>query len=252
MASGVACSLFNAGFRHILMTEIPEPLAVRRAVSFCEAIRHGSQQVEQVQAIKIDDDHNVNNTWGKTAIPIIVDPENFVKNVFQPDILVDAVMAKINTGVSISDAPLVIALGPGFVAGSDAHCVVETNRGHNLGRILYEGTASPDTGIPGAIGGHTISRVLKAPTDGRFESDRSIGDFVQAGSVIGSISKEIVTSKITGTLRGLIHPGVFVTQGLKIGDIDPRGIRSYCFSISEKARALGGSLLEAILRKYNQ
>jgi xanthine dehydrogenase accessory factor len=252
MATGVACRLYRSGFRRILLTEIPQPLAVRRSVSLCEAIIHGSHRVEGVYAIRIDHAGAASEMWGKSAIPIIIDPKNIARNEFGPDILIDAVMAKRNTGVSISDAPLVIALGPGFSAGADAHCVIETNRGHDLGRLLYDGPASPDTGIPGPIGGHTSDRVLRAPCDGLFESDHSIGDIVQSGQQIGTVSKKPVASKLNGTLRGLICPGVAVTQGLKIGDVDPRGIVSYCYTISEKARALGGSVLEAVLAHYNK
>lgn len=252
MATGVACRLYRSGFRRILLTEIPQPLAVRRTVSLCEAIIAGSHSVEGVHAIKIEKIGDTRHIWEKGAIPLIIDPENIARNEFGPDILIDAVMAKKNTGISLSDAPLVIALGPGFSAGFDAHCVIETNRGHDLGRLLYEGPASPDTGIPGPIGGHTSDRVLRAPCDGLFESDHSIGDVVQAGQQIGTVSKKPVVSKLSGTLRGLIRPGVPVTQGLKIGDVDPRGIVSYCYTISEKARALGGAVLEAILAHYNK
>lgn len=252
MATGVACRLFRSGFRRILLTEISQPLAVRRTVSFCEAVIDGSHSVEGVHAIKIEKISHIRQIWEDAAIPIIIDPDNIAKNKFGPDILIDAVMAKRNTGVSITDAPLVVALGPGFSAGTDANCVIETNRGHDLGRLLYDGPASPDTGIPGPIGGHTSDRVLRAPCDGLFESNRGIGDAVMAGQQIGAVSKKPVVSKLSGTLRGLIRPGLTVTQGLKIGDVDPRGIVSYCYTISEKARALGGSVLEAILAHYNK
>lgn len=251
MASGVACRLYRSNFRRIIMTEIPEPLAVRRAVSFCEAVRSDSQLVEGICALRIDRISDASNVWKQGAIAVIPDPENIAKNEFKPDVIVDAVMAKKNTGAGVSDSTFVIALGPGFIAGLDADCVIETNRGHNLGRLFYSGSASQDTGIPGEIAGHTHDRVLRAPCDGIFYSDSKIGDLVSASQQIGSVAGEKVATKLNGALRGLIHPGLTVARGLKIGDVDPRGVVEYCFSISEKSRAIGGSVLEAILRRYN-
>ena len=152
----------------------------------------------------------------------------------------------------MKDAPLVVGLGPGFYAGKDVHLVIETNRGHNLGRIITSGEAAPNTGIPGAIGGFAEERVLRAPGDGNFLSVRNIGDTVIKNELLGSVSGLEVRAGIDGVLRGLIRPNSKVTQGLKIGDIDPRGDVSYCFTISDKARAIGGSVLEAILRRYNR
>lgn len=250
MASGIACRLYRSNLRRIIMTDIHEPLAVRRAVSFCEAIPDGSQIVEGIYALRIDRVSDAPNTWEKHAIPIIPDPENAVKNQFKPDVVIDAVMAKKNTGASIGYAQFVIALGPGFMAGSDAHCVIETNRGHDLGRLFYSGSASPDTGVPGEIAGHTHDRVLRAPCAGLFLSDSKIGDLIINGQPIGSVSGKKVLTKVNGAIRGLIRSGSTVTKGLKIGDVDPRGIVEYCFSISEKSRAIGGSVLEAILSRY--
>ena len=184
-------------------------------------------------------------------MPMLVDPEASCKETLRPDILIDAILAKRNIGTSVNDAPLVIALGPGFCAGRDAHYVVETNRGHDLGRLIREGYASPNTGVPGSIGGHSALRVLRAPTEGVFQSELSIGTHVEEGQVIGYVAGEAVKAQLTGTLRGLIRPGTLVPAHLKIGDIDPRGNGSYCMRISEKAGAIGGAVLEAILRTYN-
>ncbi len=172
-------------------------------------------------------------------------------NALQPDILIDAILAKKNTGTSMESAPLVIALGPGFSAGKDAHYVVETARGHQLGRLISSGYTLPNTGIPGDIAGHTGLRVLRAPTKGVFLSELSIGAHVEEGQLIGLVSNKPVNARLNGVLRGLIRPGTSVTPHLKIGDIDPRGEASYCVTISEKARAIAGTVLEAILRTYN-
>ncbi|MDP6259430.1 MAG: selenium-dependent molybdenum cofactor biosynthesis protein YqeB, partial [Rhodospirillales bacterium] len=170
----------------------------------------------------------------------------------RPDVLVDATLAKRNLGTSIDQASLVIALGPGFEAGTDCHLVIETNRGHDLGRIIDTGRAEANTGVPGGIDGFTTERVLRAPTTGVFETDLDIGVMVQAGDVIGEVAGLPVTAEIDGVLRGLIRPGTEVGDDLKIGDIDPRGEASYCFTISDKARALSGSVLEGIMRSFNQ
>ena len=164
----------------------------------------------------------------------------------------DAVLAKKNIGTRLEQAPLVIALGPGFKAGTDAHIVVETNRGHNLGRILTEGEAEADTGIPGNIGGFTIDRVLKAPAEGIITTRKKMGDPVVAGETVAEIGGVLLQSKIKGVLRGLIREGTWVSVGLKVGDVDPRGNSAYCYTISEKARAIAGSVLEGIMRYYNQ
>ncbi len=251
MATGSACRLYNSGFFRILMTEIEKPLAVRRSVSFCEAVYEKSWTVEGVRAELINHVEEVHELWERKCIPILVDPTVSCLNVFQPDILIDAILAKKNTGTSIQWAPLVIALGPGFSAGKDAHYVLETARGHQLGRLISSGYSLPNTGIPGDIGGHTGLRVLRAPTKGIFLTELSIGAEVEEGQLIGYVAGEPVKAKLNGILRGLIRPGSFVTPNLKIGDIDPRGEASYCVTISEKARAIGGTALEAILRTYN-
>jgi len=251
MATGTAVRLHRSGFRKILMTEIERPLAVRRLVSFCEAVYDGACQVEGVAAARIDKPSDAPRVWENRDIPVAVDPENAAKNVIKPDVLIDATLAKRNLGTSILDASLVIALGPGFVAGEDVHWVVETNRGHNLGRLILKGAADPDTGVPGDIGGETIRRVIRAPAEGVFEPSRDIGAIVEDGQNVGHVGASQVKAGLAGVLRGLIRPHTYVTQGLKIGDVDPRGNLTYCSTISEKARAIAGTVLEAILMKFN-
>ncbi|MDQ7783831.1 MAG: selenium-dependent molybdenum cofactor biosynthesis protein YqeB, partial [Desulfomonilaceae bacterium] len=184
-------------------------------------------------------------------VPVMIDPENRSKEVLEPAVVVDAILAKTNIGTSMTDAPLVIGLGPGFCAGKDVHYVIETNRGHNLGRLIFEGEAAPNTGVPGDIAGRTSQRVLRAPSDGVFESDVRIGTGVQEGQVVGYVGTDPVRAGVSGIVRGLIRPGTTVPRNVKIGDVDPRDDVSYCHTISEKARAIGGTVLEAILMCFN-
>ena len=251
MATGTAVRLHRSGFRNILMTEIERPLAVRRLVSFCEAVYDGESQVEDVAAARIDKPSDALRAWENGGIPVVVDPGNAAKDVIKPDVLVDATLAKRNLGTTIRDASLVIALGPGFVAGEDAHWVVETNRGHNLGRLILKGAADPDTGVPGDIGGQTVRRVIRAPAEGIFEPSLDIGAIVEEGQSVGQVGASQVKAGLAGVIRGLIRPHSYVTGMLKIGDIDPRGNLAYCSTISEKARAIGGTVLEAILMRFN-
>jgi xanthine dehydrogenase accessory factor len=251
-ASGIACRLYRANFKRILMLETANPLAVRRQVSFCEAVHEGSMNVEGIEAVRVTDDVELNAVWSSGSIAVRVDPKaESLKNSGQ-NVFIDATLAKRNLGTSISDAPLVIALGPGFTAGIDCHVLIETNRGHDLGRLITTGMAETNTGIPGTIAGYTKERVLRAPTDGLFTTSKQIGDPVKKGDIIGMVGSTEVTAQLDGILRGLIRPGSSVTNRLKIGDIDPRSEAGYCFTISEKARALGGAVLEAILAVYNR
>ncbi|MGD2124891.1 MAG: selenium-dependent molybdenum cofactor biosynthesis protein YqeB [Desulfobacteraceae bacterium] len=249
LASGVAWRLHHCGFR-LFITEIDQPMAVRRKVSFCEAVYDGQAVVEGVKALLVRDAQDVYKVWDQGHIPVLVDPKAEAKHVIRPDVLLDAILAKKNLGTSADDAPLVIALGPGFEAGKDAHFVVETNRGHNLGRLLKKGSAEPNTGLPGPVQGITEDRVLRAPANGKWENAVEIGDLVSQGDLIGSVAQQPVQAKIDGILRGLIRPGINVTKGLKIGDIDPRGMKAFCYTISEKALAIAGGVLEGILRSY--
>jgi xanthine dehydrogenase accessory factor len=250
MATGVAWRLSKSHFR-VALTERPQPLAVRRAVSFCEAAYEGKKVVEGAEAVRVLSPQEIAREWARNRIPLLEDPELEVLETLKPDVLVEATLSKRNTGVSIGDAPLVIALGPGYEAGRDVHYVVETNRGHNLGRLYEKGSAEPNTGVPGEIAGMTHNRVLRAPSDGIFETDQSLGQAVNPGDVIARVGRDEVVAQIGGILRGLIRTGIPVTRGLKVGDIDPRGQADYVNTISEKARAIGGAVLEAILRVYN-
>ena len=252
MASAIAWRLYMANFRKILMLEIANPLAVRREVSFCDAVYDGEKYVEKVKGLRVQNPDEIKVCWEKGEIAVVVDPQWQTLKLLQPMVIVDAVLAKKNLGTNRDEASLVIGLGPGFTAGKDVHLVIETNRGHNLGRIISSGEAEPNTGIPGAIGGFAEKRVLRAPADGLFRSVRNIADHVKKDEIIGSVAGADVRARIDGVLRGLIRPNNQVTEGLKIGDIDPRAEVSYCYSISDKARAIGGSVLEAILRVYNR
>lgn len=222
-------------------------MAVRRGVSFCEAVFEKRQEVEGVVACLVNAPSEIEEVWASGHIPVIVDPEVRVKDFIKPDVLVDAILAKVNLGTRIDDAPLVIGMGPGFEAGRDVHLVVETNRGHNLGKVIFDGKAEENTGIPGPIEGFTSERVLRAPQAGAFRSAKEIGDTVKAGETVGFVNEAPVKAGISGVLRGLIRPGSQVKAGFKLGDIDPRGQRDYCFTISDKARAIAGGVLEATM-----
>lgn len=249
LASGIAWRLYQSGFK-VFITEIAKPLAVRRKVAFCEAVYDGQAEVEGVEAMLIQKAEEIYSAWDQSKIPLLVDPQCEAKGFIEPQVIVDAILAKKNLGTSIDDAPLVIALGPGFEVGKDAHFVVETNRGHNLGRLITSGTADPNTGIPGPVQGFTTERVLRAPASGEWQNTLDIGAEVKKGDLVGSVNKVPVKAQISGVIRGLIRSGIAVTEGLKLGDIDPRGNKEFCYTISEKSRALGGTVLEAILRVY--
>jgi xanthine dehydrogenase accessory factor len=251
MATGVAHRLFRSGFR-LCLTEIAEPLAVRRGVSFCEAVFEKEKAVEGVTARLVQGKDAILRAWGEGWIPVVIDPVAAIGRSIHPHVIIDAILAKKNTGTSMTEAPLVIGLGPGFRAGGDVHLVVETNRGHNLGRVIERGEAEPDTGIPGDIRGYTTERVLRAPAQGRIRTKKQIGDSVEAGEEVAEIDGMPIRTKISGVLRGILRDGTHVQEKMKTGDIDPRGARESCFTISEKARAIGGGVLEAILMRYNR
>ena len=251
MATGVVHRLTRSDFR-VCITEIQAPLAVRREVAFCEAVFEGRKEVEGLVARRVADTKEILEAWEEGMIPLLVDPECKIREVLKPQVLVDAIMAKRNMGTRRRDAPLVIGLGPGFHAGKDVHLVVETNRGHNLGRVIEEGEAEPDRSIPGEIRGYTWERVLRAPRSGQLLGSKKIGDQVKKGEVIARVEGIPVEAGIDGVLRGILRDGLSVHEGMKVGDIDPRGIRAHCFTISDKARAIGGGVLEAILMRYNQ
>lgn len=247
LASGVAARLLRCGFP-VVMTELPQPLMVRRAVCFGEAVIQGEVRVEEIVARRAADVTAARSILAQGAIPVLIDPGATCRVELAPAVLVDAIMAKRNTGTTIHDAPRVIALGPGFVAGQDCHAVVETQRGHWLGRVYWQGEALPDTGVPGEIAGKVVaSRILRAPMDGVVEGLARIGDRVEADQVIARVAGVELRAGCNGILRGLIRGGTTITAGTKIGDIDPRAERDYCFTISDKSLAIGGGVLEAIL-----
>jgi xanthine dehydrogenase accessory factor len=251
MASGVAHCLYQANFSRIVMMETAAPLAIRRLVSFSSAIHSGETSVESVGGVRAENRSDVRSAWAKNKIPIIADPHWVMAKQLKANVIIDAILAKKNLGTTTKEAEMVIALGPGFVAGKDAHVVIETNRGHNLGRLIFSGGAEKNTGIPGVIGGYSTERVLRAPVAGLFIAKKKICDIVQAGECIGTVKDQSVRAEIGGVIRGLINDGSPVSKGLKIGDIDPRGQTDYCFSISDKARAIGGAVLTSIMMQYN-
>jgi xanthine dehydrogenase accessory factor len=246
LASGVAHRLHRCGFP-VAMTEIAQPTVVRRPVSFAEAVFDGRHEVEGVFARVVGGLPEVKTTLERGEIPVLIDPGAASALRLQPLVLVDAIIAKYNTGTRITDAPLVIGLGPGFIAGVDVHAAVETRRGHNLGRVILDGGAEPNTGIPGPIAGYGLERLINAPEDGVFEPCVAIGILVKAGETLGQVGGCLVQTPIDGVLRGLIRGGVPVYRGQKMGDVDPRGRVEYCYTISDKARAIAGGVLETIL-----
>lgn len=246
LATGIACRLFKSGMK-VVATELSRPLVIRRTAAFASAIFEGEIIIEEVKA-RLVDKLSGNFT---DYIPIIIDPHCEILKTFIPHVLVDARMMKHNPDTDINMAPLVIALGPGYEAGVHVHKVIETMRGHYLGRIIEKGYAMTDTGTPGELGGETAKRIIRAPLDGIFQAGKEIGDHVSEGEMIGKIENLDIKSSLSGILRGLIKDGHYVHKGLKIGDVDPRCKPEYIYTISDKARALGGSVLEAILSEFS-
>ncbi|HJM36471.1 MAG: molybdenum hydroxylase [Dehalococcoidales bacterium] len=251
LASGVAHRLSQCHFR-VCLTETPHPQAVRRGIAFCEAVYEGEKEIEGVVAKLVSSSDRIYEMWREGSLPLLVDPENKVRETINPDVLVDAIIAKKNLGTRLTDAPLVIGLGIGFIAGKDVHAVIETNRGHNLGRILRHGKAEADTGIPGEIAGFSVERVWHAPAGGRFSTPKRIGDQVAANEVVAFVDDQPVKTLIGGVIRGLLRDETEVYKGMKLGDIDPRGIGEYCYTISDKSRTIAGGVLETILSHFNQ
>lgn len=251
LASGIALRLYRAGFQ-ILMTEIAVPTTVRRTVAFSPAVYLGRMQVEDVTGVLCDSVDMAEKEIGNGNIAVMVDEHADCIREFQPDVMVDAILAKRNLGTHMTDAPFVIGVGPGFTAGEDCHCVVETKRGHYLGRCIWSGSAIPNTGIPGLIGGYGLERLIKAPADGTFRGCVEIGAEVKAGDIVGYVDETPVKVQIDGVVRGLLQDGVNVTTGMKSGDVDPRCEVKHCFTVSDKASAIGGGVLEAILNHQYQ
>ena len=245
LATGVALRLYRSGMR-VVICETAAPTSIRRTVCFSEAVRLGETEVEGIAARRAVLPE-VPALLAEGIVPVLADPEGDCIRALRPDAVVDAILAKRNLGTTMDMAPVVVAAGPGFTAGTDCHAVVETMRGHYLGRVIYEGSALPNTNIPGLIGGFAGERVLRAPADGVFQGAKQIGDRVRAGDTVGYVAGEPMICTIDGILRGLLADGVPVTRGMKSGDVDPRCEEAYCRCVSDKALAVGGGVLEAIL-----
>lgn len=245
LASGVAHRLWYAGF-DVIMLELPEPLVVRRTVAFATAVLKGNAEIEGVCARLCPDPSEVADLLTQRIIPVIVDPQGETVAAVQPMMVVDAIMAKRNCGTRINDASFVVGLGPGFTAGQDVHAVIETKRGHTLGKVIYQGSAAPDSGVPGEIQGVSAKRLLRSPADGKLKPLKDIGELVSAGEVVALVEGLEVKAEISGLLRGMVFPGLNVKKGMKIGDVDPRVDVDY-HTISDKARAIAGGVLEAFL-----
>ena len=237
LATGTAVRLYWAGIP-VVMTEVAQPTAVRRTVAFSQCMYDGAAQVEGIAARR---------ALERGEVPVLCDPEAAILRELPFDGVVDAILAKRNLGTAITDAPVVLALGPGFTAGVDCHGVVETMRGHDLGRLLTRGSAAPNTGVPGDVGGYTIQRIIRAPADGVFEPLAAIGQRVEEGQPVARVAGRTACAQLTGVVRGMLPSGLAVTAGMKAGDIDPRCRAEHCFTVSDKARAIAGGVLEGLL-----
>jgi xanthine dehydrogenase accessory factor len=249
LATGAILRLSRSGFL-VAALETGRPTAIRRTVALSEAVYEGETQVEGLRAKRVDSAEALLGAIAPGLVPVLVDPDCSSLGAIRPLALVDAIVAKRNLGTSIGMAPIVVALGPGFEAGTDAHAVVETNRGHDLGRVIARGRAESDTGVPGTIGGFGSERVLHSPIEGKVEALCELGDCLRAGDPLLAVKgaeRVVLASPFDGIVRGLIRDGFAAWTGLKVADIDPRGRRENCFTVSDKARAIGGGVLEAIL-----
>ena len=252
LATGVAEVLYQSGFK-ILILDIEKPSSIRRSVCFSEAIYEGVTKVENIICKKVENENEIEKCWNEKIIPIMVDEKGEIIKKIKPDVVVDSIIAKKNLGTTKEMAPITIALGDGFEAGKDVDIVIETMRGHNLGRIITSGRAMKNTGIPGEIKGVSKDRVIYSLANGIFSSVKKIGDTVQKDEIIGYVGDVEIRGKISGVLRGIIREGYEVTENMKIGDIDPRiEEKSNCFTISDKARSLGGAVLRAIMFRLKE
>ena len=247
IASGAAMRLWRCGI-DVVMTDLARPTAIRRTVAFSDAIVHGETTVEGLRAVRAENAAEAKKLLREGVLPVLADPECACREELAPDALVDAILAKRNLGTKITDAPIIVGVGPGFTAGEDCHAVVETMRGHTLGRVIYSGSALPNTNIPGLIGGFAGERVLRAPADGIFHQLLDIGAKVRAGDAAGEVDSVPMLCHIDGVLRGILADGTPVHRGMKSGDVDPRGETAYCDTASDKALAVGGGVLQAILQ----
>ena len=252
VASGIAYRLHYSHLR-VCLTEVANPLAVSRGTTFSEAVFDGVKTIMGARAELVSVlPEEIYRVWRQGNIPIVIDPEASIREVIQPDVLVDATMAKRNTGIKITDAPLVIGLGPGFYASRDVHIVVETNHSHSLGRVILDGEAEENTGTPVAVGGLTKERVVWAPRPGIFTTDREIGDSVVAHQTIGWIGDQPVEAPMSGILRGLLRGGVRVSKGSKLIEVDPVNDRAICNFIADKMRVVAEGVLEAIMLTFDR
>ncbi len=248
LASGIVLRLHHAGIR-VLITELAQPLAVRRTVAFAEAVYAGEIEIEDVRGVRISGPSEVVPVLDAGSVPVLVAPALEALPDLVHTVVVDARMTKRAPDVVANAADLVVGLGPGFIAGQNCHAVVETMRGHNLGRVFWEGSAAADTGIPGSIAQYSQDRVLRAPAAGRLEPVAEIGQQLKAGDLIGMVAGKELLAPFDGALRGLIHSSVELFAAMKIGDLDPRNDPSYCYRVSDKALAIGGGVLEALLTR---
>lgn len=255
LATGTIHRLWSCGFK-VLVLETKMPAAIRRQVSVCEAVYDGETIVEGMKAIRIFSWEQAEKIIESGAVPVLVDPEGASIGMLHPRVVIDAILAKRNLGTHRGMAPLTIGLGPGFCGGKDVDVVIETKRGHNLGRVIYFGMAAPNTGIPGMVGGYAKERVLHAPVEGTFKGYAGIGDIVEAGAPVAAVigndgTATPLTAAFSGIVRGLLRDGYPVTKGFKVADIDPRKEElANCFTISDKARCIAGSVLEVVVREY--
>jgi xanthine dehydrogenase accessory factor len=247
LATGIAYRLLKAGY-DVLMTEISIPTTVRRTVAFSRAVYDGVAEVEGVKGILVHTIEEILQVQREGGVPVIVDDRAEIRLKYHPEVIVDAIIAKTNLGTTMEEAPLVIGVGPGFIASKDCHVVIETKRGHSLGKVIREGSAIPNTGIPGNIGGFTTERIIRANADGMFEPVACIGDRVEKDQVVAYSGGEVMRAQMTGMVRGMLQPEVAVVKGMKCGDIDARCEIEHCFTISDKARSIGGGVLEEIVR----
>jgi xanthine dehydrogenase accessory factor len=249
LGTGVAYRLNRAGFP-VVVLEIAEPLAIRRPVAAASAVTEGRVEIEGLEVRVVETTRAARELAGTGTIAVLVSPE--LPTGMSQFGVVDARLAKRNIDTRIDQAPLVVALGPGFTAGADCHAVVETMRGHHLGRVIWEGSAAPNTGQPGVVGGASTHRVVRAPADGPVGWSVAIGDLVTAGQPLGVAGGTEIAAAIDGVVRGLITPGISVRTGTKVADIDPRADPAACFEISDKALAVGGGVAEAMLTGLNR
>ena len=247
LASGIAVRLKRAKF-DIAMTDIERPTAIRRTVCFSQAIVNGWAYVEDIKAERAQSIDDIYEIIKRGNIAVIADEKAECIKTLKPYFVIDAILAKKNLGTSIDDAPVVIGVGPGFRAGVDCHAVIETQRGHYLGRVILEGSAAENTGVPGNIGGYTTERIIRAVKDGIFTPVCQIGDIVEAGQTVAYVDGEPVKCLIGGVLRGILPENTPVYKGMKSGDVDPRCKKEHCYTVSDKASAVGGGVLEAMLR----